>query len=40
MIRFLLWFALWLLTLTSIEIHIRYTDGLEVHLRGWERFRK
>ena len=35
MIRFLFWFFVWVITLFSASIDIRYTDGLHIKFKGW-----
>ena len=40
MSRALFWIVVHFLTLTAFDIHIVYSDGLEIDLHGWSRFRK
>lgn len=35
MVRFLMWFLFWLFTLCSIDVKVRYTDGLCINFKGW-----
>ena len=35
MSRALLWVMLYLLSLGTLSIRVRYTDGLEINLVGW-----
>jgi hypothetical protein len=33
--RLIGWYALWLATLCILTIDVKYSDGLEIHLKGW-----
>lgn len=35
MIRWLFWLFLYICFLGSLTIHVEYTDGLEIKLKGW-----
>jgi hypothetical protein len=35
MIRCILWTMLFILCLGAPSIYVRYTDGLEINLKGW-----
>lgn len=35
MIRLLFWDILWICTLCSIDIDVKYTDGLHIKFNGW-----
>lgn len=37
MFRFLAWFILWVVTLGMLDIDVKYSDGLSVHLVGWPK---
>lgn len=39
-IRCMFWIIVHFLTLTAFDIYILYSDGVEIDLRGWSRFRK
>ncbi len=33
--RTIFWFGLWMLSFGTLEIHVRYSDGLEITLHSW-----
>ena len=35
MMRTVLWFFVWALTLFSARIKVSYTDGVEIDFKGW-----
>ena len=35
MIRMILWTTFWLCTLCALTIRVKYSDGLEIKLKGW-----
>jgi hypothetical protein len=37
MARLFGWYLLWLLSLGSLTIDVKYDDGLEIKLKGWVR---
>ncbi len=41
MFRTLLWFGLWCISLGTLGVHVKYSDGLEITFNSWwERTRR